>query len=1149
MDTSRKRARSPSAERDQSDLDASLAYRSRWDRGPAGGGTAIGTSSAAAESASSSSTTRERRRADLDPDANRYRLRAGSPGYEAWLDEQESIVYANKRDFAPGSGAAVAASVAAAINNGASIAELAWVADQEREGKRSDREAYVAAQQHAHHRGDAYDRAGSGSGLRASNGRLSDRIGSVGTPGIDRYVPAYAGGSGSANGPRRYEEGEGERHHAHSTSNIPSLATLSSPSKPRDPLEEENMLTFKAFCNFVRTHDASISRETTTAELYERHQAYKREFTRRALERFWREHRNEAWFRERYSLDEDLVKARKQRRRKGREGRKARWLRELRSGVLDPITFDAEDPPIPGLHQRLLPSDSSSSIRSNMTLPAPTAANARSPGGGLPGESGASPSGAGDRPSAGLTPLIQELTYKRHGILPSSDRDLVSIPPQTTQILLMNLPTSLARKDVDAVFEGEAGFQYVAYGEVNALKRMARIAWVMFAEGTDVRDVVKRLDKSKAGDVVLNMSVADRPATGRRRVTPEYANSIERLTKDLAQTKQIIAAFEVEDRELFADLLEAPADAGSANANTLNEKDPSSGRTRDGKEDDSASKSVAGDAEWLGVAASYEIEKRCQTMDLGMDVLNNLKEEDPESIERKRAVLKKHLDLHIDLLKVVYHCDYYLGAMCDFHEEIVRRVPRHVRRLPVPGTEVETPRDHTNDESWAKTVDSKASLLISPTSVDVEEHGGKNMEKIWMTAAEPFVTEEHVDKFRCAVPLNGGVCNKAFKAALFVQKHVMNKHRPVLDGLVGAEVKEAAELNQLALDPSRVQLARTSDTGGVHSSNGHGHGHSHSGSASLYGSPSTRSPHIDLRRHGHGGHEGESGSPMGHHRLSGGGVGGANGSTSHLSAGFGSPSAGAQASGIPILGFSNSNGVPAVGGGGGGGGGAAVGAGSPSLNMAPSIQQMAALTAMQLGMPLNPAMLAAMAEAGMKEMARNMGGAPGGAGAGAGGAGAGGAVVPPHLVGGNGHNGPSGATLLSSRLSNGPGGNHRNGSMTTASSSSRSGSSATMPSSFASLPSAIGAGLPARPQTTTGGRSRASDTSIVLAAPMAGDGGGAGAAGGSSSLSQQPPAKRIALDPLPTPPSGPDPRARRSQRSYEDLDGAMSGGGDVQLQY
>ena len=102
------------------------------------------------------------------------------------------------------------------------------------------------------------------------------------------------------------------------------------------------MLTFKAFCNFVRTHDASISRETTTAELYERHQAYKREFTRRALERFWREHRNEAWFRERYSLDEDLVKARKQRRRKGREGRKARWLRELRSGVLDPITFDAE---------------------------------------------------------------------------------------------------------------------------------------------------------------------------------------------------------------------------------------------------------------------------------------------------------------------------------------------------------------------------------------------------------------------------------------------------------------------------------------------------------------------------------------------------------------------------------------------------------------------------------------------------------------------------------------------------------------------------------------------------------------------------------------------------------------------------------------
>ncbi|KAK0536607.1 hypothetical protein OC834_001129 [Tilletia horrida] len=1074
MDRSRKRLRSPSADYEYADADASSVYRSRWDRGPEGG----------RSRERDHDRDQHRRRSELDPDPERYRQRAGSPGYEAWLDEQEAIVFEHERQFGAGSasgagaGAATAGAGASSLGSasaGGVAADASWQhdhGDRTRE-RRNSRGAF--SQDHS-------DRS-------PSSRRTSERISSASGNIIDRYVPSYSNngagssgtvGSGGGAGSRRYDDvdprdaRDRERDHRQ----IPHhLNTQGTPTKPRDPLEEESMLNFKAFCAFVRAHDATITRETTTAELYEKHQAYKREFNRRAIERFWREHRTEAWFQERYSLDEELVQARKERRRKGREGRKENWLKELQSGLLDPITFDAEDAPPVALQQRLMPSESSSSIwtvNTASSLPTPSSTNnTQSPGRSAldappdtptaagvphPRAGGADPSksatgeiaGGASTKSGSLTPILQELTFKRHGITPSPEKDLVQIPAESSQILLVNLPTTLARKDVDAVFANEPGFRYVAYGEVNALKRWSRIAWVMFEEGTDVRDIVKRLDKSQAGDITLNMAVADRPATGRRRVTPEYANSIERLTKDLEQAKQIVAAVEAEDRELFSDLL-APSKTADGDANAADAK-AAAGGGRAG-------------AEWLHVSASYEIEKRCQTLGLGMDVLEANAGDAEDQIEKRREVLKKHLDLHLDLLRVVYHCDYYLGAMCDFPEELVRRVPRHVRKVPAAGVNIESPRDHTNDESWAKTVDSKASLLISTNDVDVEEYGGKNAEKILLAAAAPYVQEENPEKYRCSVPANGGVCNKAFKAALFVQKHVMNKHRPVLDTIVGEEVKEALELNQLALDPSRVQLARSADNAP--------HANGHSGTHSTFNSPSARSSLGDLRRHHH---ESDGGSLA--HRLSGSG----------------------PANGTPILnGSGNSR---------NGAGGAPFGFQGAQPVMAPGLQQMAAFAAMQFGMPMNPGMIAAMAAAGMKEMARNMGlpGLPGAGGSGplggANGAGSSSILASAGAAAGSAQMGPGGA---GPRLGSSP----------------RTSSSST-------LPSAVGAGLPARPQTN---RPRVSEAESAASLDGA-----------------QPAPKRAALEPLPAPPSGPDPRARRSQRSYEDLDGAASGG-DVQLQY
>lgn len=58
------------------------------------------------------------------------------------------------------------------------------------------------------------------------------------------------------------------------------------------------------------------------------------------MHRFWQEHKEAAWFQERYGLADDEQKARTLRRKIGRAGRKEEWLEELKSGKIDGVCFD-----------------------------------------------------------------------------------------------------------------------------------------------------------------------------------------------------------------------------------------------------------------------------------------------------------------------------------------------------------------------------------------------------------------------------------------------------------------------------------------------------------------------------------------------------------------------------------------------------------------------------------------------------------------------------------------------------------------------------------------------------------------------------------------------------------------------------------------
>ena len=143
-------------------------------------------------------------------------------------------------------------------------------------------------------------------------------------------------------------------------------------------------------------------------------------------------------------------------------------------------------------------------------------------------------------------------------------------------------------------------------------------------------------------------------------LVPEYANSFHRLLTDLKHCKQLVERFEAEDRDvLFRDHL-ASADSEAAPANEA--------------------------SSWLETSASEAIVQRIKQIETELSVDDDLErgydaDEDADKRGQRRRWIKKQLDLHLDLLRTVYHCDYYISLVCEFEEELLRRSPRHGRLL------------------------------------------------------------------------------------------------------------------------------------------------------------------------------------------------------------------------------------------------------------------------------------------------------------------------------------------------------------------------------------------------------------------------------------------------------------------------------------
>ncbi len=275
-------------------------------------------------------------------------------------------------------------------------------------------------------------------------------------------------------------------------------------------------------------------------------------------------------------------------------------------------------------------------------------------------------------------------------------------------------------------------------------------------------------------------------------VLPAFVGCAQRLKRDLEQAKELVARLEKADREeLF------PEESND---------------------------------ESLAASATAAIEERCSELGFPLsEALSAFPEAGElqladDELGKVRSILRKHLDLHLDLLREAYNCDYYTATMREFADELVRKAPGSYRRVHVEPVAEPTAKDASEctrihfllqpcadkrsplppgEDPWAQGFDSRIAMLTRPDEVDMVEAGGVDLEAELAEAAAPLVKMVDKEKHRCTVPVDGQPCGKLFKAPNFVQKHIGNKHKTYLDELAAPKLEQGRYLNNYVLDPNR----------------------------------------------------------------------------------------------------------------------------------------------------------------------------------------------------------------------------------------------------------------------------------------------------------------------------------------------------------
>ncbi|KDN52611.1 hypothetical protein K437DRAFT_272315 [Tilletiaria anomala UBC 951] len=599
---------------------------------------------------------------------------------------------------------------------------------------------------------------------------------------------------------------------------------LSASTRP-DPLQSDHLMPFRAY---VQYHKSSGKTSEPTGDLGQDYQSYRAQVQKRQMWKFFETRKEDKWFIERYSPAEEHAKQRLAWKKAGREGRKEKWIAELKEGRLDKVCFDLKqakkEPSSTPAHEPKAKLDSTAdgekeakaadgkeaddketaeacdeqkdSARTEAKVEPGLEANDHntSASGQAKGQAGVEGRRRGN--STAQKPF--RITT-RFGEEKDQGRDEL-IPPNPLQLLVQNISPEMERIELEERFRKHAGkaFRYLAVSDPREGKRWTRMGYAVFDEGTDLKPIKEAMNEEKIAGLTLNVTFSDRAGMSRVQMAPEVAGSARRLKHDLQQAKALIAKLEAEDRdEVFAPSLDTAAQSHDADGES-----ESNGRRVTA--DDIAIELPAS----LSQSATALIEERCSELGLPLSEAVAAVPDDAEvtakgdELERVRDILKKHLDLHLDALRQVYHTDYYSGLIRDFPEELIRRSPISVRRAPVEPAHEPTSTAAGTD-AWCKNVDTRIDMLLKPETLDLEELGGKTIEKEMTEIAAPYIKQEDKDKHRCMVQVDGAPCSKRFVAPGFVQKHIRNKHKKFLEDLAAPRIEKATFFNNYVFDPCR----------------------------------------------------------------------------------------------------------------------------------------------------------------------------------------------------------------------------------------------------------------------------------------------------------------------------------------------------------
>lgn len=560
----------------------------------------------------------------------------------------------------------------------------------------------------------------------------------------------------------------------------------------KDPMDSRTILTFKRFAQLLREGGkepaASLTSMEATQLLYEKYQEYRKAFQRRAMEQFFEAHKDASWFKEKFGISKEQIEARNTRRKQGRSGKRKIWLDDLQSGALDKINFDIIESREP---------------RDDLSHPS--------------------------------TSSKYYITTNQAGEKEEIDEiESFVLPPESNQLLIRSIPPEIARSSIEEVLKEEEGFVHLALGEPHPLKRYSRVGCAVFESrnADQMLDIALRLSQVIIEGQKLAFELANRPAQVKLRVAPEYACSLPRLLHDLHQARQVVQMFDREGKsENDAAMNEDELDVDPSDEIEQRSLDVSCSDSEQRQEMKS----------WLSRVLDIKAQEPSENDDVIINgVLLGEDEEDCEAVQLKQKLLRKNLDLHIDFLRKAYNCDYYSSTVSDFPEELARRAPRCLRfNCAKPMTHLSAIAEKA--KLWASNVDTKHQLLMRPDDNAIGEFGGTDVQKMLIDLAKPYSREDETEKHRCIVKINGEECGKPFKAQIFVQKHVTNKHKEWFNELMAEKIDQARFYNNYVRDPQRpMPVAQPAER------NGH----------SISGNPSSLSARL-------GGYDHNNVAPMG----------------------------------------------------------------------------------------------------------------------------------------------------------------------------------------------------------------------------------------------------------------------------------------------